>query len=448
LTLFERGSYTRRMRRPLLAFAAVCLGTATLAAPAPVVRRVPFDTEVTRATAHRIFDAIDAADAAGDALILVELDTPGGDVAALESIVQRMLASKTPICVWVGPAGARAASAGFLMLLAADVAAMAPGTRTGAASVIRMTGPNPEDDVALKKVTKDFAGLARSIAEHRGRDVTKAEQAVISAEVYTDAVAKASGLVEIVARDRADLLQQLDGRTIARFDGGRTTLSLAGATVVTVERSRWQGILEDLASPTLALLLLVVGIGGLWFEFQNPGGWVPGAIGAVSLLLFAIAANLLPFSMLGLLLMIAGLACFVLEVKVVSHGLLTVAGIVAIVAGAWMMFPGPIPELRVPLLVLFPAATALAAFCALAVRLAVAAQRAPVATGAEGLAGAVGTVERALDPAGRVFVHGELWDAVSDGGPVPAGGRVRVERVESMTLRVRPLDGRASGEVA
>lgn len=413
-----------------------------------MVRLVPFDTEVTRATAHRIYDAIDAADAAGETLILIELDTPGGDAAALESIVQRMLASRTPICVWVGPAGARAASAGFLMLLAADVAAMAPGTRTGAASVIRLMGPNPEDDVALKKVTKDFAGLARSIAEHRGRDVSKAEQAVMSAEVYTDVVALESGLIEVVARDRAELLSRLDGRTITRFDGGRTTLALAGATVVEAEPTRWQGLLEDLASPTLALLLLVVGIGGLWFEFQNPGGWVPGAIGAASLLLFAIAANLLPFSMVGLLLMLAGLACFVLEVKVVSHGLLTVAGIVAIVAGAWMMFPGPIPELRVPMLVLLPAALALGAFCALAVRLAAAAQRAPVATGAEGLAGAVGTVERALDPAGRVFVHGEIWDAVSDGGPVAAGASVRVERVDSMTLHVRPVGGRAPGEVA
>ena len=436
------------MRRLLLAFAAVCLGAPSSEAAAPVVRLVPFDTEVSRATAHRIFDAIDAADAAGDELILIEIDTPGGDVAALESIVQRMLASKTPICVWVGPAGARAASAGFLMLLAADVAAMAPGTRTGAASVIHLLGANREDDVALKKVTQDFAGLARSIAEHRRRDVARAERAVVSAEVYTDAVALDSGLIEIVARNREELLASLDGREVVRFDGTRTTLDVEGAVIATVAPTRWQRLLEDLASPTLAMLLLVLGIGGLWFEFQNPGSWVPGVIGAASLLLFAISVNLLPFSMLGLLVMLAGLVCFVLEVKVVSHGLLTAAGIVAIVAGAWLAFPGPSPEMRVPPLVLVPAALTLGAFCALAVRLAAAAQRLPVATGAEGLAGEVGTVARALQPQGKIFVHGELWDAVSDGGPVPAGGRVRVERVDAMTLHVRPLDGRAPGEVA
>ncbi|HEX6852413.1 MAG TPA: NfeD family protein [Candidatus Polarisedimenticolaceae bacterium] len=436
------------MTRFLLAFASAGVVYATAASAAPTVRLVPFGTEVTHATANRIYDAIDAAAASGDALILVELDTPGGDVRALESIVQRMLASKTPICVWVGPAGARAASAGFLMLLAADVAAMAPGTRTGAASVIRGVGPNPEDDVALKKMTKDFAGLARSIAEHRGRDVAKAEQAVMSAEVYTDAVASASGLVEIVAKDRAELLAKLDGREITRFDGTRARLDLAGAAVVEVERTGWQRIVEELASPTVALILFLVGIGGLWFEFQNPGGWVPGVVGAVSLLLFALAANMLPFSFVGLLLVAGGLACFVLEVKVVSHGLLTAAGVACLGVGIWMMFPGPVPELRVPLLVLLPAVLALGAFCALAVRLAAAAQRAPLATGAEGLEGEVGTVERALVPEGRVFVHGELWDAVSAAGHVPAGRRVRVEKVESMVLHVRPLDGRASGEVA
>lgn len=448
MTLFERASYTRVMRRFLLAFASVGVVFSTAVADAPTVRLVPFDTAVTRATAHRLYDAIDAAEASGDALILVELDTPGGDAAALEEIVQRMLASRTPICVWVGPAGARAASAGFLMLLAADVAAMAPGTRTGAASVIRGVGPNPEDDVALRKMTKDFAGLARSIAEHRGRDVAKAEQAVLAAEVYTDAVAVASGLVEVVAKDRAELLSRLDGREIVRFDGSRTRLALAGAAVVTVERTSWQRLVEELASPTVALILFLVGVGGLWFEIQNPGGWVPGVVGAASLLAFAVAANMLPFSLLGLLLVAGGLACFVLEVKVVSHGLLTAAGVACLGLGFRMMFPGPVPELRVPLQVLLPAVVALGAFCAVAVRLAAAAQRLPVATGVEGLVGAIGSVERALEPEGRVFVHGESWNAVCLEGHVPAGSRIRVEEVDSMMLRVRPLSGRAQGEVA
>jgi membrane-bound serine protease (ClpP class) len=207
-------------------------------------------------------------------------------------------------------------------------------------------------------------------------------------------------------------------------------------------------VLEDVASPTVALILFMVGLGALWFEFQNPGTWVPGIVGVVCLVLFALAANMLPFSVIGLLLMLLGLVCFVLEVKVISHGLLTVAGIACLVGGAWMMFPGPIPELRVPMLVLLPGALTLGAFCALAVRLAASAQREPVATGAQGLEGAIGTVERALEPEGKVFVHGELWNAVSPGGTIPAGRRVRVEKVEAMTLRVSPLGGRAPGEVA
>lgn len=437
------------MFRFFLAFAlsASMAGSAARAAT-PTVRLVEFDTEVTYATATRILDAIDAAERESDDLVLIELDTPGGDLAALEEIVKRMLAAKVPTAVWVGPSGARAASAGFLILLAADVSTMAPGTRTGAASAVYGSKKSEEGDVLLKKVTNDLAGLARTIAEHRGRDVEKAAQAVLSADVYTDGVALESGLIDLVAPDRETLLKELDGRSVRRFDGTETTLHLAEARVVRTERTRWDALLEDIATPLVASILFMIGVGGLWFEFQNPGTWVPGIVGAVSLFLFALAANVLPFSILGLAVIVVGLVLFLLEVKFVSHGLLSIGGFVCLVVGGLMLFPGPIPELRLGLGTVLPGALVLAAFCLLAVRLTVKAHRGRVATGMEGLAGELATVADDLGPEGKVFVHGELWDATSDRGPIPRGRKVRVVRVENMMLHVEPADGSARGEVA
>jgi membrane-bound serine protease (ClpP class) len=425
----------------LAAFVSAAAGAA-----GPTVRLVRFDTDINTASAHRITDAIDAADAAGDALVLVELDTPGGSVDATETVVKRLLAAKTPVAIWVGPSGARAASGGFYLLIAADVAAMAPGTRTGAAAVIFGMGKSEDGDILLKKATNDLAALARSIAEHRGRNVEACDKAVVSAESFTDEAAHKSGLIDLVAKDRSDLLRQLDGRKITRFDGAGATLALAGAEIIDPVRTPAAKFEERvggfLSSPTVAYLLFLVGLAGLYAEFNHPGSWVPGLVGALALILFVFSSQQLPISAIGLLLVLAGLALFVLELKIVSHGLLALAGTLALIAGSLMLFPGAGRDLRPPLLVVLPGSLTLAVLCFTATRLAIKARSAPQAAGVEGLRGEIGVVEQACQPEGTIFVHGALWKAVAASGSVPAGARARVVRVRDLIVDVEPVDAK------
>ena len=432
------------MSRLVSIFLAACLSATTWAA-SPTVRLVRFDSDINRATARKVLTAIDAADEAGDALVLIELDTPGGSVDATEPLVKKMLAAKTPIAVWVGPSGARAASGGFYLLIAADIAAMAPGTRTGAAAVVFGMGKSEEGDVLLKKATNDLAALARSIAEHRGRNVEACDKAVLSAESFTDAAAVKERIVDLVAKDREDLLRQLDGRKVKRFDGTEAVLALAGAQVVEPVTTA-TGRMEErvggfLSSPTVVYLLFLIGLAGLYAEFNHPGTWVPGLVGTVALILFAFSAQQLPISALGLLLVVTGLVLFVLELKIASHGALGVAGTIAVIAGSVMLFPGARGDLRPPLLVVLPGSLTLAAFCFIATRIAIKARHVPLATGVEGLRGEIGVVEQPLTPEGTVFVHGEIWKAMAASpGPVPAGARVRVVRVRNLIVDVEPVD--------
>ena len=430
------------MSRLVSIFLAVCVSAAALAA-GPSVRLVRFDTDINPATARRIVDAIDAADAAGDALVVIELDTPGGSVDATEDVVKKMLGAKTPIAVWVGPSGARAASGGFYLLIAADVAAMAPGTRTGAASAVNAIGGSEEGDVHLKKVTSDLAALARSIAEHRGRNVEACSKAVMDAESFTDAAATKSGLVDLVAKNRDDLLRQLDGRVVKRFDGQTTTLALASATFVEPAPTRTAKVEERLggflSSPTIVYLLFLIGVAGLYAEFNHPGTWVPGLVGALALILFAFSAQQLPISAIGLILVLLGVALFVLELKIASHGVFGVSGTVCVVAGSVMLFPGSRGSLAPPLAIVLPGSLTLAAFCFAATRLAIKARLTPLATGVEGLRGEIGVVEQSLAPDGRVFVHGASWKASVASGSIAVGASVRVVRVRDLTLDVEPV---------
>lgn len=426
------------MRR-LLALAWLLLLAVTLAAAAePVARLVVFEGPLTPASAQRIVSAIDDADREGNAFVLVELDTPGGEKETMEDVVKRMLAAKTPIVVWVGPSGAKAASAGFFVLLAADVAAMAPGTRAGAASVIYGFGKSEEGDVLLKKANNDAAALARSVAEHRLRNVEAAQDAVLSAKSFTDADAVSGGIADLVAKDRDELLARLDGREIRRFDGSTIALKTAGVRFVESKFGWTQAVKEFLATPVVAFFLLLAGLGGLYVELTHPGMIFPGLVGLFALVLFAFSAQMLPVSAIGILLILLGIVMFILEIKVASYGMLTVGGTLCLVLGSILLFPSSVPEMRLPLAVVLPASLTLAALCAVAVRLAMRAQRTAVQTGSEGLRGEVGTVAEPLDPEGKVFVHGELWDAVSVAGAVPKGSRVRVVAVHDLSLSVEP----------
>ncbi len=431
------------MRPSFPAVLVLSVVVSTVATAAPVVRYVEVDDAITAVAADRVVETIDRADREGDAFVLVRLDTPGGLVSSLESIVQRMLQAKTPIVVWVGPAGAKAASAGFLILIAADVAAMAPGTRTGAAAPVSpFFGPNPKEDIGFIKAQSDIAAMARTIAEHRGRDVQVCEKAVKSAEAYTDRQALKEKIIDLVAKDREELLRLLDGRKVRRMDGSVVSLRTAGAEIAASEiplKERLQGVLSD---PNIAYILLMLGLAGLYVELSHPGMVFPGVVGMLCLLLFAFSVQALSVSVIGLLLVLLALVMFVLEVKVVSHGMLTLGGAFCFTLGSMMLFRGPAPGMGVSLWVVLPATLTMTALCATAVRLALRAQKAPVVTGREGLVGEAGFVSRDLAPRGKVLVHGEIWDATSRAGHLPRGARVRVVKVEDMMLTVEPAEGR------
>jgi membrane-bound serine protease (ClpP class) len=444
----------RRLPLFILLASILCLPAPTTAqtdgGTHPVVRLVDFEGPITAISAYRIVKAIDEAEQQGDEFVLIVLDTPGGMVDAMERIVKRMLAAEVPIVVWVGPSGAKAASAGFFLLISADVAAMAPGTRTGAASTVYGMGQeSKDDDVLLRKSNEDLAALIRSIADRRGRDVEASEKAVFEAKAYEEQVALEKGLADLIASSRDDLLEQLDGREVRRFDGSTTVLHTEGAVFAVTEFSLKHEFMELLSAPALALFLLFAGLLGIYVEFTHPGVVFPGVVGALCLLLFALSAQVLPISTIGVLLIVLALVMFVLEIKVTSFGMLTLGGAVALVIGGWMLVEGPIPELRVPPAFLIPLALAVTAVCAFVLRLAVRAQRARVASGREGLCGELATVDQPLAPAGKVFVHGEIWNAVTTAGvEIPRGARVRVVGVDEMTLTVEPesdTDRRSGG---
>lgn len=417
----------------------VCLPVG--AEQAPVIRWVDFDQSVNPISIHRIIRAIEEAEANGEDLIIIRLDTPGGLVTSLDITVKAILNSQVPIVVWVAPPGAHAASAGFFILIAADVAVMSPGTRTGAASTIVIGGENREDDVGLKKMNEDSAALLRSIAERRGRNKQACEEAVFAAKAFEESVALERGLIDFVADDRDHLLELLDGREVRRFDGEIITLRTSGAVFVESKFDTKQLFFEFLANPAVAYLLLMVGSFLVYFELRNPGMFLPGIVGAICLLLFAVAAMSLPVSLLGGMLIALAVVLFLLEIKIVSHGLLTLGGVASLIGGSLILFDGPIPELRVPPIVFVPVSLVISLFIVTAMRMAVRAARVQVATGVEGLEAKIATVTRLLDPRGKVFVHGETWDAVSRSGRVPEGAKVRVVAVEDMMLTVEPVSG-------
>lgn len=432
-------SILRHMRRlPPILLALLFCALLPLQADDPVIRLVEFEGPITPISAMRITKAIDAAEEAGDEFVLIVLDTPGGMVISMETIVKRMLSAEIPIVVWVGPSGAKAASAGFFLLISADLAAMAPGTRTGAASTVYASGDNKEGDVLLKKSNEDLAALIRSIADHRGRDVEACEKAVFEAKAYEEQVAMEKGLVDLIAADREDLLTQLDGREIKRFDGSMTTLTTAGSSYAVTEFSLKHEFMELLAIPAVAAFLLFAGMLGIYIEFTHPGVVFPGVAGALCLLLFAISAQVLPISTIGVLLIVLALVMFVLEIKVTSFGMLTLGGAAALIIGGWMLVEGPIPELRVPMEFVLPLALVITLMCAIVVRFAVRAQRSRVVTGREGLVGKIATVTQDLSPDGKVFVHGEIWNAITAGGPISHGARVKIIGVDELVLTVAP----------
>jgi len=415
------------------ALCAIALGIAVpVHAEIPVVE---LEGVVHAVTASHVVQAIDKADATGAPLLILRLDTPGGFDTAMRQIVDKMLNCRTPVAVFVGPSGARAASAGFIITVAADVAAMAPGTNIGAAHPV--SGLGQMDEVMSKKVTSDAAAYIRSKAERRGRNVEMAEKAVVDSKSFTEKEALELKLIDLVANDVDDLLGKLEGREVKRFDGSTVRLKLEGHKTVAVRMDWRQLVLSTIARPEILFLLLLGALAGLGTEISHPGLLFPGILGLLCLILFLFASQIIPINWAGVLLILLAIGLFVAEVKVASYGLLTVSGMVAMVLGAMMLVDSPLPELRVSPWKLLPAVLVMATGTTLLVRMVLQAQRRRAVTGAEGMAGLGGVADSDLDPEGWVVVQGERWKARSVEDRVPAGEPIRVVSMEGLRLRVR-----------
>jgi len=405
----------------------------------PRVVAVDVDGVVHPVTVEIVSRAIQQAKQEGAALILVRLNTPGGLMDAMRQTIEKIVASPVPVATYVTPSGARAASAGFFILEAGDVAVMAPGTNTGAAHPVMVGGEM--DAVMKQKIENDAAAEMRSITNKRGRNSALAEKAIRESQSFTDKEALDNHLIELTARDEQDLLDKLDGREIARLDGARTVLHTRGAVVEVYERNWRQRILSAIADPNIALVLLVLGALGVYIEFQSPGLIVPGILGAILVLLGLSAISLLPINWLGAALLILAFTLFILEAKFATHGILGAGGALSMVLGAVMLIDSPLPEMRIHLATAISLALPFSLITMVLLSLVLRARRGKVVTGAEGMLGETGTALTALYPGGKVLLHGEYWDAVSN-APVEAGGRVRVIAIDKLKLTVEALPPR------
>ncbi len=412
---------------------------ATRATAAPVVYAADVDSIIHPVSAEYMIATIAQADKAGATLVVFTLRTPGGLVDSTRDIVTHMLAAKTPVAVFVAPSGARAASAGFLLTIAADVAAMAPGTHIGAAHPVG-GGGEKMDETMSKKAAADVAAYARTLASRRHRNVKLAEEAVTTSRAFTDeeALSASPPLVDVQAADLPELLRKLDGRTITRFDGATTVLRTANARVIPVRMTFRQRVLSAIAHPNVAYILMSLGMLGLTIELWSPGAVLPGVAGGLCLLLAFFAFQVLPVNYAGVLLILFGLLLLMLEIKVTSYGLLTAGGLASLTLGSMILMDSPQPELQLSLRVVLPAVIGLAAIALFVIRLAVASQRLPTVTGTAGMVGETGRALTALEPGqpGRVSTHGEIWTAVAD-EPIAEGERVRVTGIDGLTLTVR-----------
>jgi membrane-bound serine protease (ClpP class) len=392
-------------------------------------------------TAEYFMDAIDVADTTGAELVVLVLRTPGGLLDSTRSMVSRMITSRAPVVVFVGPSGARAASAGFILLMAADIAAMAPATHAGAAHPVSGSGEKM-DDTTSQKAASDAAAYVRTLAEARGRNVSLAADAVLTSRAFTDreSLDATPPLIDFSAKDVDDLLMKLDGRSIKRFDGRTTTVHTRDAEIRRLEMTRRQRFLSAIAHPQVSYILMTLGLLGLTVELWNPGLIAPGVAGGVCLLLAFFAFQILPVNMAGLLLVVFGIALLILELKVPSFGALGVGGAVSLILGSVMM-TDVVPGVRVGLGVILPAAIGFATVFLFLGRLALRAQMSPPVTGAHTLVGQVARVRTPVAPhePGLVDLRGEIWRAVS-AVALPAGQTVRVMRVDGLTLTVEPAD--------
>src|SRR6202142_3719208 len=423
-------SFVSRTFFALLALFILC------AASSAEVLKIVVNDAIHPITDEYIGRAIAEAERNKDQALLIEMNTPGGLLDSTRDIIEKILASPVPVIIYVTPSGSRAASAGFFILESADVAAMAPGTNTGAAHPVSLGG-GKMDDVMKEKIENDSAALMRSVVSKRGRNVEIAETAVRQSKSFTDQEALSQKLIDYVAPSEEDLFKQLQGKQVKRFSGQIISLNLVGSAIRPFDMTLKQRIFAYLLDPNVAFILLAVGALALYAEFNHPGAVVPGTVGVVFILVAIFALNLLPTRFAAVVLIFASFILFALEAKFAAHGVLAIGGIVTLTLGGLLLVDAPIPEMRVHLLTALAVSIPLGLITVFLMSIALKARTNKVVTGVQGLIGEIGLTQSALSPQGKVFIHGELWDAVSS-TVVPPGQQVVVRQVDGLQLRVDP----------
>jgi membrane-bound serine protease (ClpP class) len=392
---------------------------------------------ISPAIAEFISDGISKADGADAACLIIRLDTPGGLAESMRHIIMDILSSRVPIVVYVSPPGARAASAGVMITMAADIAAMAPGTNIGAAHPVGIGGKEV-DETMTRKITNDMVAHARSVAEKQGRNADWVEKAVRESVSVTETEALEKNIIDVIARDLDDLIQQINGRKIK----GKGTLILDNAQRITIIEGFRTRILKTISDPNIAYILMMIGLAGLYFELSHPGAIFPGVIGGICLVLAFFALQTLPVNYAGILLIVLAMIFFIMEMKITSYGLLSVAGIVSLLMGSLMLFDTREVAMRVSWQVLLPTLALVSGFFVVAAGLVFRAQKSQPRTGSDGLIGEIGVVSKKIDPEGKVLVHGELWLARAN-IPLNKGEKVRVVGVKDLAVEVEPISAEA-----
>jgi membrane-bound serine protease (ClpP class) len=368
-------------------------------------------------------------------LVIIEMDTPGGFDTSMRAIIKEILNSPAPVAVYVSPKGARAASAGFFITISADIASMSPGTSTGAASPVSVTGAKIEGTMK-KKITNDAVSYVKSIAKSRGRNIELAELAVSEAKSYPAEECLEKNLIEYIAEDVDDLLEQLEGKEVVMANGEKRVLNLSGEKIVTLDMSARQKFLKTITNPNLAYFLLIFGLLGLYLEFTHPGIIIPGVLGGICLLLAFLAFQVLPINYVGLLLILLAIGFFIAEIKIPGFGVFGIGGVVSFVLGSIMLINAPIPEMRPAMSIVITFALGVSLIFLFLTYKVYQSLRKKAETGQEGLTGEVGVAKTEITAAsGKVFVHGEWWNAVSD-ETIPTGAKVKVESLENFILKV------------
>lgn len=421
------------MRKKILLIILIFLITSSVF---PAIITINVETPIHPVSAEYIINSIKKAERMNASLFVIKLDTPGGLDSSMREIIKKILSSKVPVAVWVFPQGGRAASAGFFIIISADIAIMSPGTSVGAAHPVSIPiGGEKPDKTMEDKAAQDASAFAKSLAERRGRNTTMAVDAVLKSLSYSESDALKGGLIDLIASNFDEVIEKLDGKKIKRFDQKETVLKLKGEIIEEVKMSFRQRILSEVANPNIALILMMLGLLGLYFELSNPGAILPGVLGAICLLLAFFALQILPVNYVGLLLILLAIGLFVAEIKVQGFGILGIGGIISMIFGSMMLFNSNVQGFKPDLSVVIPLSIIFGLLFLFFLYISLKAHTHKISTGSEGLIGQEGEAITDIAPRGKIFIQGEIWDAHSS-MKIPKGARVKVVKVTGLKLEV------------